>query len=150
MPGKTHGRGVQLFFVADGASVYSQIGNLIGDLNSHLMRDAVDSSGHGDTLQTHVFDPLLKLPVWTLQGNYDEDLASHDEATGLIKLVTDGTATSLQLRGANFSAPSTDLIQASGQILTFDWIGPNEGVYNFTSSFQPDGSDLQINGVVKT
>ena len=142
-----HGRPSTLAMLHSGA--YVAVAALEDISGFGFSRAAVAADGYGSTALGKKFDSAIDLKPGTLRMRFDPAVATHDDTDGIISKFLSNTAISIEVRGPDYSAPSTDVVNMSGQFSDFTYILPKDDIVRAEAQFTPDGSHLAIDGDVK-
>lgn len=129
----------------DAAGTFTDIATLTSPLPFEMFRDTSEQTAHGQTIDRHLFSPVMKRRPLRFSGTLDYDEATHDFATGLGKRYTDGDTFGLLYKGPDWVS-GTDEIIVSGALTNYSRNAEmGAGPYTFEAEFQPSGA-MKIDG----
>lgn len=134
-----HGATFAIEKSGDPAGTFTAIAELL-DIDSILdiTRETSEVTPHGDTISTHTFGPMVH-GEWSGSVNFVFDDGTHDQATGLQKLLYDGGTVGVRVRGPSGSADSHEII-CSGEFTNLSRSYPTGAdAVGMDFSFQPIG-----------
>lgn len=147
MAGEAHARPTVVALKQYGGSTYTAVANVRGDITVGTERDSVDlDQQHGVTLMKRLIDPMNKITEVTIVADLDHDHATHDPTTGFQKWQNTGEETSIEVRGPNYSAPSTDVVELSCFVSKAMRRSPPGDAYQLDITIVPSGSLYKIDG----
>jgi hypothetical protein len=142
-----HGRPSILAIIVSAA--YAEVAQLENFSGFGFTRAPVAADGYKSTTLGQKFDSAIGLKAGTLRLRFDPTLNTHDDTDGIVNFMLTQGVTSIELRGPSYSAPSTDVVNMSGQFTDWTYLTPKDDIVRGEAQFTPDGSHLAIDGAIK-
>jgi hypothetical protein len=124
---------------------FTTVPEVTSSIDLNTTREATEISAHGDIADRYIVSQLIKRDVITLEITYKHANVVH---AALEDHYYAKTKFGLMTIGPDGTAPNTDTILQSGELISFSKMAPNRaGEYKVSAQFRPTGR-FKVNGTI--